>query len=142
MIERLIEQHGAISVVLMESTKASDRDLILTPNEITQLENVASVLRPLQEANTILSTEKAISISLVQLVMAANMKSQILTCIQDHFSESFKSELMLMASAIDPHFKSLKFLPSSQRSPIYTSLTNICTSITVAKEDDTQRRNK
>ena len=117
----------------MESTKASDRDLILTPNEITQLENVASVLRPLQEATTVLSSEKAISISLVQpilagikkqfkpsdmdTVMAANMKSQNLTCIEDYFSESL---LMLMASAIDPHFKSLKFLPSSQRSAVYS----------------------
>ena len=41
-----------------------------------------------------------------------------------------------MASDIDPHFKSLKFLPSSQRSAVYTSLTIICASITV--EDDTQ----
>ena len=70
MIERLIEQHGAITAVLMESTKASDRDLILSLNEITQLENVASVLHPLQEATTILSSEKAISISLVQPILA------------------------------------------------------------------------
>ena len=71
MIERLIEQYGA---VVLESTKASDRDLILTPNEITQLENVASVLRPLQEATTVLSSKKAISIFLVQAILAGIKK--------------------------------------------------------------------
>ena len=126
MIQRLVEQQAAVSSVLMDTKRSDLRNLILTPSEITQLEQVAKVLNPLEEATTILPGEKNISISVVQPIVAglrrrlkssetdtvlvANMKSAILTNIQDHFSDEEKNEMMLVASALDPRFKLLKFL--------------------------------
>ena len=63
MAKRVLEQHPAITAVLLQSKKKSDRDLLISPDEIAQLEQMVDVLEPFAEATTMLSSEKNVSVS-------------------------------------------------------------------------------
>ena len=69
MLERLTEQQAAVSAVLAESKKSSDRDLILSSSEIAKIECIMSVLKPLAQVTEMLSVEKLPSVSIVQPIL-------------------------------------------------------------------------
>ena len=136
MLMRVLEQQQAISAVLLESRKGSYRDLIPSSTQLSDMESVAGVLKPLAIATTTLCTEKTPSLSLVQPVLkallrkhlaaseedseiVAELKSTIRSSIERHFSDPEQTKMMLLASILDPHFKALKFLPSVERSQVY-----------------------
>ena len=139
ILERLTEQQAAVSAVLAESKKSSDRDLILSSSKIAKIECIMDVLKPLARATEILSVEKMPSVSIVQPILTAllkrhlipsdvepsitnNLKSVISRNMQQHFSDESLRSLMLVASVLDPRFKGLKFLSSSERSSVYSYL--------------------
>ena len=70
----LCSSHTAVSA---ESKQAADHNLILTPTEITQLEQMVGVLEPFEEATTVVSAEKNISISVVLPVLTAPFKKHL-----------------------------------------------------------------
>ena len=79
MLERIIEQETALSAVLAESGKAAHRDMILTSTEVSKIQCIASVLRLLAQATTLLGVEKSPSISLVQPILTALLKKHLKT---------------------------------------------------------------
>ena len=56
MYQQILEQRAAISAVLLDSGRA--RALILSPEEITQLEQLLVVLEPLAHATEYLAVDK------------------------------------------------------------------------------------
>ena len=59
MLQRIIEQETALSAVLAESGKAAHCDMILASTEVSKIQCIASVLRPLAQATTLLGAEKS-----------------------------------------------------------------------------------
>ena len=122
MLSCLVEQQVAVSAVLAESSKTTDRDLILSSAEIAAMECAISVLQPLAQATEMLGGEKIPSISVIQPVltalrrkhlqtsavepqMAVHMKQAIAKNIDNHFSDVQQRNLMLCATCLDPRFK-------------------------------------
>ena len=153
MLERLTEQQAAVSAVLAESKTSSDRDLILSSSEIAKIECIMGVLKPLAQATEMLSVEKMPSVSIVQPILTAllkrhltpsdvepsitnDLKSVISRNMQQHFSDESLRSLMLVASALDPRFKGLKFLSSSERSSVYSDLLRHVTSKAAEQEEE------
>ena len=137
MLERIIEQETALSAVLAESEKAAHCDMILTSTEVSKIQCI--VLRPLAQATTLLGAEKSPSISLVQPILTAllkkhlqnsdiepklaiDLKIAIAQSINLHFSDTEQHKMMLISSSLDPRFKGLKFLSSSERASVFLDL--------------------
>ena len=57
--------------------------LILTPDEITDLEHIVAVLKPFAQATTMLSVEKSPSLSLVQPMLCALRKKALIVSEAD-----------------------------------------------------------
>ena len=146
MAKRILEQQSAISAVLLQSHKRSDRELLLSPADITLLEHIVEVLQPFAEATTMLSSEKYVSVSVVQPILKAllkkhlrpsdtdsqivtDMKAALYTSLSSHFSDSDQQKLMVLATVLDPRFKSLKFLPSAERKHVYVDLLDAATDL-------------
>ena len=139
MLNRLLEQRQAVTAVLLESTKTSVRELMLSASETSEIEFIASSLEPLAHATTMLCSETVPSLSLVQPLLAAllkrhlkhsevdakivaDIKSAIARSIAERFSDADQKNIMLKASALDPRFKAMKLLSSSERADVYAQL--------------------
>ena len=89
------------------------------------MQGLASVLKPLAHATTMLSAEKNPSISVIKPILTAllekhmyssdddsagvaDLESTIATSLHGHFTDPEMKKLTLMSSAIDPQFKSLR----------------------------------
>lgn len=142
MLKRVIEQQAAISAVLLGSKKVSDRDLMLTSSELTRIECILKVLQPLSVVTTTLCEEKTPSASIVQPLIASlvkkhllvteidprivsDLKATIVRVIEERFSNSDQQKLLLLCSILDPRFKSLKFLHTSERKSVIDHLHSI-----------------
>ena len=132
-----MEQKQAVSAVLLESKKSAICEPMLSVSEISLIEHIALVLEPLAHATTMLCSEKVTSISFIQPVLTAllkrhlkqsevdakvvaDMKNIITQIIKDRFRPDKSNAL---ASAVDPRFKALQFLNSSERSEVFFSAT-------------------
>lgn len=151
MMERILELQAALSAVLLESKKVADRSLILTSDEITDIECLVSVLQPFAEATTMLSVEKSPSLSLVQPVLCALRKKSLVIqetdakIVEDvkiaisekllqYFNSTELDQLLSAVSFLDPRFKSLKFLSSSERLNAHARLKTMASEITSTPE--------
>lgn len=139
MLRRILEQEKAISAVLLASGKPRDRDMMLLSTELSEMQSLASVLKPLAHATETLSAEKSPTISVIQPILTAllkkhlcpsdddstgvaDIKSAIASGLRMRFIDPDISKVTLMASAIDPRFKSLRFLSSPQKEEVYVNL--------------------
>ena len=155
MLSRIAEQQTAISAVLAESTRAVDRDMILSSGEVAQVECAMAVLKPLAQATEMLGGEKMPSLSVVQPMltalkrkhlkvsvvepnMALDMKQAIASSNDEHFSDDDQRRVMLIASCLDPRFCRLKFLPSKERADVYTELARIANQCNNSKSEEEQ----
>ena len=64
MVARIIEQKTAVNAVLSGGRK-SEGELVLSPDELTNLEHLQAVLAPLAQGTTVLCVEVVSGISLV-----------------------------------------------------------------------------
>lgn len=120
MIERILEQHRALSDVLAADKKS--RNLIPTWQDLDALESVNQALQPLQEFTDALSGENYVSVSCVKPVLnlmktsvlaekeedselTRDIKLKILNCMSCKYDDPATQELLDMASFIDPRFK-------------------------------------
>lgn len=139
MLSSIVEQQQAISSALAGSKKASDRDMIPTSTDLRKVGYLIKVLDPLQHATTLLCSEKTPTLSIVQPLVTAllrkhlettdddpklvlDLKSTIATSLRSHFSGSHQTQIRLLASVLDPRYKDLRFLPSSERIKVYNDL--------------------
>jgi len=119
---------------------------MLTSDEINRMECIVKVLKPLAHATTLLCEEKTPSLSIVQAVLTVlekkhlvnsdlepnltlDMKNAILMNMKAHFSDAEQHKVMLMASALDPRYKALKFLKTVERDAVYANITNAATAL-------------
>ena len=77
MLNRLLEQRQAVTAVLLESTKTSVRELMLSASETSEIEFITSSLELLAHATTTLCSETVPSLSLVQPLLAALLKRHL-----------------------------------------------------------------
>ena len=139
MLSSIVEQQQAISSALASSKKASDRDMIPTSTDLRKVGYLIKVLDPLQHATRLLCSEKTPTLSIVQPLVTAllrkhlettdddpelvlDLKSTIATSLRSHFSGSHQTQIRLLASVLDPRYKDLRFLPSSEHIKIYNDL--------------------
>ena len=141
MYKRLLEQQTAVSAVLLESKCKNARDLLLTPDELTRMEQLVSVLEPLGEAMEYLATVRFPSLSVVEPLVTAickmtlqitdddsnvvcKSKSALHNSLKQHFGDNEQQQLSRLASVVDPRYKHLKFLPSAAQDPAYSHLSD------------------
>ena len=99
------------------------------------------VLKPLAHATTLLCVEKRPSPSIMQPVLTAlekqhlvtshlepnlalHMKNTILTNMKAHFSDAEQRKVIPMASALDPRYKTSKFLKTAEKDAVYENITD------------------
>ncbi|XP_059922903.1 E3 SUMO-protein ligase ZBED1-like [Gadus macrocephalus] len=136
MIERVLEQQKAIAQVLSNDRKL--RHLTLSWQDVDVLEAVNKSLSPLVEFTDALSGERYVSVSFVKPTLhlfnnsilkdqeddtplAKTIKHNILTYLNDKYSDRTTQELLDVASALDPRFK-LKYVDEDVRGSIVDRL--------------------
>ncbi|KAL0151741.1 hypothetical protein M9458_052967 [Cirrhinus mrigala] len=84
MLDRLLEQRGAVSAVLKDSTvsKRSDRDLELTTSQWRMAEDIVNVLKPMIKLAELLSQDMNTSLS-ATVPMLMNIKKRHLVVHED-----------------------------------------------------------
>lgn len=134
MIERVLEQHRALSDVLSEDRKS--RHLVPTWQDLDVLESVNQALQPLEEFTDALSGESYVSVSYVKPVLhllktsvlaekqedselTRSIKIKILNYMICKYDDSATQELLDMACFMDPRFKA-NYIHSDKVSHIKT----------------------
>ncbi|XP_067301389.1 E3 SUMO-protein ligase ZBED1-like [Pseudorasbora parva] len=120
IVERVVEQERALAKVLSADKKA--RPLVLTWQDIEVLEAIQKALKPLQDFTDALSGEEYVTLSYVRPVLhlfnssllvpeegdselTKSIKLTILTYLNEKYSEPSTSDLLDIASFIDPRFR-------------------------------------
>lgn len=120
MVERVLEQERALAKVLSADKKT--RPFVLTWQDIEVLEAIQRALKPLQDFTDALSGEGYVTLSYVRPVLhlfnskllapqegdgelANTIRHTILTYLNDKYSEPSTSDLLDMASFVDPRFR-------------------------------------
>lgn len=120
MIERVLEQERALAKVLSADKKT--RPLVLTWQDIEVLEAIQRALKPLHDFTDALSGEEYVTLSYLRPVLqlfnssllapeegdselTKSIKHTILTYLNEKYSEPSTSDLLDIASFIDPRFR-------------------------------------
>jgi len=143
MLERLVEMRWPISAVLSDEnvTKRSDRSLDLKSEQWTLAEELVKVLRPFEVATTFFSYEANSSLSCI-LPVIFGLVDSLKECGEDcpairEFKQLMMTELkrrweldsldtsscLVIAAALDPRFKQLKFLTELQIQAVKSEIT-------------------
>ena len=143
MLERLVEMRWPISAVLSDEsvTKRSDRSLDLKSEQWTLAEELVKILRPFEVATTFFSYEENSSLSCILPVifgLVEKLKESSEDCpairqfkqlmIADmkqrwELESLDTSSCLVMAAALDPRFKQLKFLNEFQIQAVKSEIT-------------------
>lgn len=140
MLTHYSEQQAAVYSALTEKdVKKSAKDLItLSDQDVTVLEDVVQVLKPLKTVTTLLSSEQQPTVSMVLPLkhtiltsmkhsdtdsqIVKDVKSAIATNIGGRYSDPRLQQFLNESTALDPRFKSLPHLDDPSRNEIFNSL--------------------
>lgn len=128
MIERVLEQEGALAKVLSNDKKT--RHLVPTWQDLEVLEAVQKVLKPLQDFTDALSGEEYVTLSYVKPVLhlfnesllaceegdselCKSIKTSIVEYLNSKYSDPATTDLLEMASFVDPRFRAT-YIPSEK----------------------------
>nr|XP_014042140.1 unnamed protein product [Salmo salar] len=128
MIERVLEQEGALAKVLSNDKKT--RNLVPTWQDLEVLEAVQKVLKPLQDFTDALSGEEYVTLSYVKPVLhlfnesllaceegdselCKSIKTSIVEYLNRKYSDPATTDLLEMASFVDPRFRAT-YIPSEK----------------------------
>lgn len=134
MLERLLQIHLPIVAVLTDKkvSKAADVELDLTAAQWALADALLSVLKPFETATTLLSTDLNVSLSSVIPIMEGLLRKikfddedddtihEVKSILIDQLSTRFElnsldaGSLPVMASAVDPRFKALRFFSEQE----------------------------
>ncbi|XP_065115787.1 E3 SUMO-protein ligase ZBED1-like [Paramisgurnus dabryanus] len=152
MLDRLLEQRGAVSAVLTDSSvsKRSDRDLELTTSQWRMAEDIVNVLKPMIKLTELLSQDMNTSLS-ATVPMLMNIKKRHLVVHEDDSTVTktlkiilteeidrrwdlkgrlLESSIYIKAAILDPRFKKLSFFTDDeQRNEAYTVVENLAESL-------------
>ena len=142
MIRSLLENRWPVIAVLSDETvtKRQYRYLDLSSDNWVILEDLTEVLEPLEVATVFLSKETNVSLSSVLPVVNGLVSKLATTANDSHIILEFKTKvvadlkqrwkldeldtdgLSVLATALDPRFRQLKFLSNEQRSEVKEEL--------------------
>ena len=143
MLDRLVEMRWPVSAVLCDESvaKRSDRSLDLRSEQWVLAVDLVKALRPFEVATTFFSYEENTSLSCILPVIFGLLES-LKECGEDsaairEFKKMMVGELkrrwvlesldtssyMVLAAALDPRFKQLKFLKDSEIQSVKSELT-------------------
>ena len=145
MIQRLVANRWAVSAVLSDTsvTKRQDHTLNLTPQQWVLLEELTKLLEPLEVATVFFCTERKVSISCILPIMhnvfttldGEEGDSASITVFKTALRESIMRRWSLdgiepdsplvLAAALDPRFKSLKFLTDDLKQSVREELSQL-----------------
>ncbi|XP_077389161.1 E3 SUMO-protein ligase ZBED1-like [Festucalex cinctus] len=135
MLSRLLEQRWPVTAALSDPTVVKEPHLDLDAEQWNLIEELTQVLGPFEGATAFLSGEQCVTLSaLPQLVhnlkksmLSSTFKTASATAFQAQVAEqitekwqklfSFQPEApntVLLAAALDPRFRKLKFLPDEE----------------------------
>lgn len=127
MIERFLEQEKAITRILAGDKKT--RHLVPSWQDLEVLEATNRAVKPLQEFTDALSGESYVSVSCIKpvlhlfrtnllqpqegdLCLTTTIKGNILSYLEDKYSDPENDELLDIASLMDPRFRTTYITPS------------------------------
>uniref|UniRef100_A0A3B1JJI0 Zinc finger BED domain-containing protein 1-like n=1 Tax=Astyanax mexicanus TaxID=7994 RepID=A0A3B1JJI0_ASTMX len=140
MLTRYLEQQAAVYSALTEKdVKKNAKDLItLSDQDVTVLEDVVEVLKPMKTITTLLSSEQQPTVSMIlplkHSILTAmkhsgtdsqivkDVKSAIATNIEGRYSNPSLQQFLNESTALDPRFKSLPHLDDPSRKEIFNNL--------------------
>ena len=145
MIQRLVANRWSVSAVLSDTTvtKKQDRTLDLTAHQWVLLEELAKLLEPLEVATVFFCTERKVLISCILPIMhnvftsmdSEEGDSASITAFKTAVRESVMRRWSLdgiepdsplvLAAALDPRFKSLKFLTDDLKQSVREELSQL-----------------
>ncbi|XP_031152453.2 zinc finger BED domain-containing protein 1-like [Sander lucioperca] len=138
MLERFLEQQPAICAALLSSeVRKTEKDLCtLTESDVTTVEEVVSMLKPMKEATQYMSKENTPTLSVVaplqdtlinglkpiegESAVIKEMKAAMAGDLQKRCID-LKATLHA-CSVMDPRFKSFPFLTENERQEVYDGL--------------------
>ena len=157
MLSRLQVLKSTVSVVLAEE------EILLTPSQWKDLENLVNLLKPMKLIIEMLSGESYLTMSfvyptIIQLltvrlsnslhdtILVKKFKSTMKSGIEKHFSRDEQRSLMEMCTFLDPRFKDLSFLNKTSRELVHTTvknfyskIDNVCDDVTESNEPPTKK---
>ena len=145
MIQRLVDNRWPVSAVLSDATvtKRHDRTIDLTAHQWVLLEELAKSLEPLEVATVFFCTEKKESLFCILPTMHnvfTNMDSEegdsasiiaFKTAVRDSIMRRWSldeiepNSPLVLASALDPRFKSLRFLTDDLKQSVREKLSQL-----------------
>ncbi|XP_034023456.1 zinc finger BED domain-containing protein 1-like [Thalassophryne amazonica] len=139
MLKRYLEQQAAVYSALTEKdVKKNANDLIThSDQDVTVLEDVVEVLKPMKTITTLLSSEQQPTVSMILPLkhsilttmkhtgtdsqIVKDVKSAIATNIEGRYSDLSLQQFLNESTALDPRFKSLPHLDDPSRKDIQQS---------------------
>lgn len=144
MCQRLLRNRSAIELVLADrklTTAAISKNLEISEEEWSAMENMVEVLRPFQVATTVLCSEKTVTLSLVRPIihglktkhMAERLndddyvqlfKSEAIPSLHKRFNKSANLTPQQISCFLDPRYKSLSHEDESTRKRVISFVKN------------------
>ncbi|XP_077384385.1 E3 SUMO-protein ligase ZBED1-like [Festucalex cinctus] len=141
MLARYLEQQAAIYSALTEKdVKKSAKELItLSDQDVTVMEDMIQVLKPLKTVTSLLSSEQQPTVSMILPLkhtiltsmkhndtdsqIVKDVKSAIATNMEGRYSDPKIQQFLNESTSLDPRFKSLPHLDDLSQNEIFNSLT-------------------
>ena len=157
MLARFKEQYNAIFAVLYSTNRLKTKDLSdlrthLAAVDCDVISSVCEVLKPLKAATTCICSESSVTVSsigpikfslMAQLVstsadsdLVKTLKLAIANNLAERYTDPEQIEMLHVATALDPRFKKLPYLPASKRDEIYRVLTDKAVQLKSTEEAD------
>ncbi|XP_046568649.1 E3 SUMO-protein ligase ZBED1-like [Haliotis rubra] len=138
MLQRYLEQQAAVFATLID-IRRNVKDLVtLNDDDITKIEKIIQVLKPLKTVTTLMCSQKNPTVSLIHPLkemllkqlqvkpedsdLVSELKSTISNDLQPRYCKEDVLKFLLHASALDPRFKALPYLTEAQRHEVYHSI--------------------
>ena len=148
MIKRLLKIYPAVYKVLYENKKSH---LVLTEEEISNLEKLEKLLDKFEEATKMVSSEKVPTAGLIlpmmyqlkkhlteratDTAMVKRCKAAMLADLDKRYTGDKVQHVLQQASALDPRFKGLGWMGSEKKEECYETLLQYSISIGRELED-------
>lgn len=137
MLERFIEQQTAVYATLLDKQVRGADLSTLNDRDFASAEQIVKLLGPVKTATTIMCEEKQPTVSIIAPLHAkllahcevcegedspliTEMKSTLSKDLKDRYSDI--QNVLYVASALDPRFKTLPFLNEEQKDLTYESI--------------------
>lgn len=148
MLVRFTEQQQAICAVLLDNRE--DRQLMPTDEEISIVEELIVILKSFREATEIMSGEKYPSLGIVlpllkkilstlipkegDISLVREVKNTVRTDLESRYQNDQVKRMLRIATFLDPRFKTLPFVETSERLEIKMAVVSELTTFIESKE--------